>query len=63
MCHPPSGVLDQIAQDRERLGPQQDVLVVSIFPLAPQTLIGSVQPERRNSFMMAVRASFTFDLL
>jgi len=46
LCHEPLRVLHQISQDCERLGPQQNALVVSRIPAAPKTLVDSVKAER-----------------
>src|ERR1700722_1867717 len=48
MRHQLSGVLHQIAQNRERLGRQQDALVGALIPAAPKTLVDCVEPERRK---------------
>ena len=48
MRHQLSGVLHQIAQNRERLGRQEDALVVALIPVAPKTLVDGVEPERRK---------------
>lgn len=48
MRHQLTGVLHQMAQNRERLGRQQDALLISFRPAAPQTLVDGVEPEWRK---------------
>lgn len=36
--HEASGLLDQVPQDRKRLGRQRDALIISLIKMSPQTL-------------------------
>jgi hypothetical protein len=60
MRHQLSSVLHQIAQNRERLGRQQDALIAAFIPMAPQTLINEIQPEWRKLLHNRAEVAFYF---